>query len=117
MTHHHQTNGVSLLETVARHEQQLMAQVAAAHEEARALIEQAHADAASGAQQDLSQLDMFAAGQRREATETRERERADIERKMEETVATIRTRAAGGLDDAVKKVVQLVLPARAGNAS
>jgi hypothetical protein len=114
---HHQTNGVSLLETVARHEQTLIAEIAAAHDEARRIIEQAHADAASAAQQDASQLDMFVAGQRREAADTREQASIEIERKMQETVASIRARAAGGLDDAVKKVVQLVLPAQAGSAS
>jgi len=103
---------VSLLESVAQHESELMAQVAAAEEEGRALVEEAHAEAAALKQQEQARLEADIQGMRREAREARAREEAGIVRRAEEKVAEIRAAASSGREAVRQEILGHLIPAK-----
>ncbi|MBI2435027.1 MAG: hypothetical protein HYV26_19400 [Candidatus Hydrogenedentes bacterium] len=103
---------VSLLESVAAHEIELMARVGAAEEEARRIVEQAHAEAGTFLQEEHARLDADMAARRREAADAREVERQAIEAAAEQRVREIRAARAGALEAVTRELLQWVLPAQ-----
>jgi len=85
---------VSLLENVAQHEKSLMADLDRAREEARQVIESAHAKGAAALQESNARLDAEIAALRRDAAQEREEVRTKIQREAAEQVEAIRRESA-----------------------
>ena len=100
----------SLLETVAQHETALMAELETAREEARQIVEAAHAESAALLQQTSATLDAEVGDLRRNAAQSREEERTAIERASAEEVERIRSESAGRTGDVRKDLVARILP-------
>ncbi len=100
----------SLLETVATHEIALMEDLDRAREEARQVVEAAHAAGAALLQETNATLDSEIAVSRREAAKARENERVKIQQDTMAKVAHIRTDATGRIDAVRDELVSRILP-------
>jgi vacuolar-type H+-ATPase subunit H len=113
-THHHGhgtvKTGPSLLEIVAAHETGLMDQVSEAERNARALLDEAHAEATSYLSEDYAQLEREIAELRRQAAEKRDAEVASIRQACDARVTEIRSQAGQKLDEVFREVVDRVIP-------
>lgn len=100
----------SLLETVAEHESALMADLERAREEARQMVEAAHAESAATFQEAGAALDTDLAGMRRKAAQAREEERAAIEAATARDVERIRNESAGRTQEIRQELIARILP-------
>jgi len=85
----------SMLETIAQHESALMADLEKARDEARRIVEAAHAAGATALLETNSRLDADVAALRREAIQKREAERSRIQQETAARVEIIRAETAG----------------------
>jgi vacuolar-type H+-ATPase subunit H len=100
-----------LLETVAKHEKKLIAQLESTREEARIIVNEAQ-DAASILLQEAQQkLDAELNTMRREALESREHATNAIEVAGHEAVDAIRQESAGKMEAVKQQILQQLLPA------
>ena len=100
----------SLLETVAQHESALMEGLDRAREEARQLVEAAHAAGAVLLQESNARLDEEVAKRRREAAQTREIERTEIQRASADKVEKIRSDSASRTAAVGDELIARILP-------
>lgn len=100
----------TLLETVAQHETTLMAELEQAREEARQIVEAAHAESATTLQEASAALEADLAEKRRDAARAREAERASIEDATAKKVEQIREESAGIKEEVRKELIARVLP-------
>ena len=100
----------SLLETVATHERKLMDELNGAKEEARQIIESAHATGASLLQETNTKLDADVAVLRRDAAQRRESERNTIQQNTAAKVEQIRTESANRTSAVRDELVARILP-------
>ena len=101
---------VSLLESVAQHEKSLMADLDRTREEARQIVEVAHADSASVLQDTNTKLEADIATLRREAAQEREQVRSAIQKATEESVQSIRSESADRTADVRSELLARILP-------
>lgn len=106
---------VSLLESVAQHEKSLMADLDRAREEARQVVEAAHAASASTLQEANSKLEADVAALRRDAAVAREEIRTSIQKATAEKVQAIRTESASRTPQVRAELIARVLPNIEGN--
>jgi len=100
----------SLLETVADHEKGLAESLSSAEEEARALSDAAHDEAASTLSHANAELDREIAALRKEAAEARDSEQARIEQESAARVDDIRRNAESKLQSALEEILRRILP-------
>jgi len=100
----------SLLETVARHETELIAGLESAREAARAIVESAHAEAAALLQASSEKLEAEIGELRRNAAREREDVRVAIEKASADEVERIRSESAGRTNDVRKDLIARILP-------
>lgn len=100
----------SLLETVARHETTLIASLEGAREEARSIVEAAHAESAALLQESSAKLDTEVSVLRRDAARSREEVRAAIEKASIEEVGRIRSESAARTLEVRRELVARILP-------
>jgi len=100
----------SLLETVARHETALIESLEGAREEARQVIEAAHAESAALLQESGAKLEAEVGVLRRDAALAREAVRAGVEKASIEEVARIRGESAARTHEVRKELVARILP-------
>ena len=103
----------SLLDTVARHETALIESLEGAREEARQLIEAAHAESAALLQESGAKLDAEIGALRRDAALAREAVRSEVERASAGEVERIRSESAARTHEVRRELVARILP---GNA-
>ena len=101
---------VSLLESVAQHEKSLTADLDRTREEARQIVEVAHADSASVLQDTNTKLEADIATLRREAAQEREQVRSAIQKATEESVQSIRSESADRTADVRSELLARILP-------
>ena len=101
----------SLLETVADHEQGLLAGLNAVEQEGREIVEAAQAQAAFLLGETHQQLETELAELRRNAAEDRAQECQAIEEAAAEKVRTIHANLAASRDAVIDEIVARVLPA------
>ncbi|MCC6144334.1 MAG: hypothetical protein IT368_11060 [Candidatus Hydrogenedentes bacterium] len=102
---------VTLLESVARHEESLQQDLLAAQDEARQVVDAAQQAAASHRQQEHYKAEAEVAETRRQAAQRRDELEARIEREADDQVARIRERSTTGRTAARDEVVRMILPA------
>lgn len=100
----------SLLETVAEHEEGLLAEVSAAEEEGRGIVETAQAQAATTLSEAYHEAESEIAELRRKAGIAREKERLEIEEDAVDKVRAIREESADKRSAVVEEFLGLVLP-------
>ena len=100
----------SLLETVATHESTLMKELEQAREEARQLVDTAHAEGASIQQEVTNQLEEEVSMLRREAAQARESERSTIQQQTASAVESIRTQSASRADSVRSELIARIIP-------
>lgn len=100
----------SLLETVATHERGLMDDLNSTREEARQLVEAAHAEGAALLQETNSKLDAEVATLRREAAQRRDTERSTIQQETAADVEQMRSRSASMTSAVRDEIVARILP-------
>jgi len=101
---------VSLLESVAQHEKSLMADLDRAREEARQIIEAAHAASASALLEANTKLEADVAALRRDAAMAREELRASIQKATIEKVQSIRSESASRTPEVRAELLARILP-------
>jgi len=102
----------SLLETVAAHEQKLLAEVDTTEAEGRALVESAHAEAASLLAQAHRSLDRDVAGLRRQAAAQRDEDSRRIEESAAQEVRAIHAALADRRAAVESEILGFLLPQR-----
>lgn len=100
----------SLLESIAQHETSLMGDLDSTREEARQIVEAAHADSAVVLQNTNTQLEAQIAELRRNAAREREEVKTSIEEAAASNVEKIRTESAERKADVRKELVDRILP-------
>jgi vacuolar-type H+-ATPase subunit H len=100
----------SLLESVARHEKELIAGLDSAREASREVVESAHAAGAALLQAAGEKLDAEIAGLRRNAAREREEVRQAIEKASADEVERIRSESAGRTQEVRKGLLSRILP-------
>jgi len=103
-------SSASLLETVADHEKDLMAQVARGEQEAAKVIEEAQTAAFAALQEMQHELDAEMGEKRRAAAEAREKERAAIEAETIAKIERIRRNISTKTDSVKNEIVSFLLP-------
>lgn len=103
-------SSVSLLETVAQHEKSLMADLDRARDEARQIIDTAHAESAALLQEAGARLESDIATLRREAAAERESVRASIQKATAEKVETIRRESASRTAEVRQELLARIIP-------
>jgi vacuolar-type H+-ATPase subunit H len=101
----------SLLETVADHEQGLLADLGGAEEESRAIVEAAQAEATRLLGEAHQELEAELAELRRKAADERAQESQVIEQAADEKVRTIHAKLAASRGAVIEEIVGRVLPA------
>lgn len=100
----------SLLQKVAAHEINLLANRDEADQQARKVVDGAHEKAAALLQEAHNTLDAEIAARRRAAAAKRIEERQAIEAASKEKVARIRTESVGRLDGVRKALLSQIVP-------
>lgn len=108
---------VSLLESVAQHETELMAQVGEAEAQARALVDEAQAQAVALLQQEQARLDEDLAALRRQARDARAEEQQQIAQRAEQRVLEIRSQAAEHREAVKREILARLIPAKQGEVA
>lgn len=101
---------VSLLESVAQHEKSLMADLDRARDEARQIVDAAHAEVASSLQDFNTKLESDIAVLRRDAAKAREEVRTSIQKATAEKVASIRSESASRTPQVRAELLARILP-------
>ena len=101
----------SLLETVADHEEGLLADLGGGEEQGRAVVEAAQAEATRFLADAHQQLETELAELRRNAAEVRAQESQAIEQAAAEKVRTIHAKLAASRGAVIEEIVAQVLPA------
>ena len=101
----------SLLETVADHEEGLLANLNAVEREGHEIVEAAQAEATLLLGEAAQELETELAELRRKAADTREQESRNIEQAAADKVRTIQSNLASSRDAVIEEIVALVLPA------
>lgn len=104
----------SILPTIAKREQELLAQLRASEEEAQGIIEKARADARAYSQERETSLASEIASMRRESEETRLRKFQATVGAAEEKLAEVREAALLRVPEMAKEVLALFLPKASG---
>lgn len=104
----------SVLASVAKHEQELLAQVEASHEEAKRIVEQARADARRDTQTDETALTAEVSKIRRKAESERLATFDATVQAASERLVGVRESAEKRVPDVAKSVLALFLPAAEG---
>ena len=100
----------SLLESVAQHEGTLIEDLDRTREEARQIIEAAHAAGASLQQETNTQLDAEVAAIRREAAQARDGERTKIQNETTARVEQIRSASASNAPAVRDALIAQIIP-------
>lgn len=103
-------SSVSLLESVAQHEKSLMADLDRAREEARQIIDAAHAESASALLESNVKLEAEIAVLRRDAAVTREEARIAIQTATAEKVQAIRSESSSRTPQVRAELLKRILP-------
>lgn len=101
---------LSLLESVAQHEKSLMTDLDRARDEARQIIEAAHADSASVLQEANTKLEGEIAILRRDAAQEREKFRNAVQKATADSVQSIRSESASRTSEVRAELLARILP-------
>jgi vacuolar-type H+-ATPase subunit H len=100
----------SLLEIVAQHEKQLMESLEGAREEARKVVDAAHAESANVLHEAGATLEAEVAVLRRDAAQAREAQRVAIEQAAAAEVERIRAESAVRTEAVRRELIARILP-------
>jgi len=100
----------SLLESIAAHEKELMADLSRTREESRGILDTAHSDSATLLQESNARLDSDIATLRRDAAVEREKVRTSIQNATADAIESIRRESASRTAQVRQELLARIVP-------